>query len=206
MIVVLYLAVSYAYYKVIGFNELKETSGIAAIIVEKIFGPTGKFIASILLFVAVLAYVNVILLSNPRVMYAMSVDGILPKSFSKKDEKKDVLTVSLTVFAAVCVIVLFFAKKFEQILSFTIFLDSIGMATSAATIFILRKKTKHLDGTGIYSMKLYPLMPLLFICTYIFIGIMIGVDKWQYAVTGLSVFAAFLLIYFATKKLRTQKS
>jgi APA family basic amino acid/polyamine antiporter len=62
------------------------------------FGPTGSKAASILLFVAVLAYVNVLLLSNPRVMYAMSKDGILPKPFQKKEEKKDVLTVSLTVF------------------------------------------------------------------------------------------------------------
>jgi APA family basic amino acid/polyamine antiporter len=206
VIVSLYLAVSYAYYKVIGFNELKETSGIAAIIVEKMFGPTGSTITSILLFIAVLAYVNVLLLSNPRVMYAMSEDGILPAAFKKKDEKKDVLTISLTVFAAVCVIVLFFAKKFNQILSFTIFLDSIGMATSAATIFILRKRTKHLDGTGIYSMKLYPLMPLLFIITYIFIGIMIGVDNWRYAVIGTSAFVIFLLIYFATQKFRTKKT
>lgn len=206
VIVSLYLAVSYAYYKVIGFNELKETSGIAAIIVEKMFGPTGKYITSIVLFVAVLAYVNVLLLSNPRVMYAMSEDGILPASFKKKDEKKDVLTVSLTVFAAVCIIVLFFAKQFSQILSFTIFLDSIGMATSAATIFILRKRTQHLNGTGIFSMKLFPLMPLLFIATYIFIGIMIGVDNWRYAVIGGSSFTFFLLLYFATKKLRKKKS
>src|SRR6185369_492902 len=157
------------------------------IITEKMFGPTGKYISSILLFIAVLAYVNVLLLSNPRVMYAMSEDGILPASFRKKDEKKDVLTISLTVFAATCIIVLFFANQFNQILSFTIFLDSIGMATSAATIFILRKRTQHLDGTGIYMMKLYPFMPIVFIVTYIFVGTMIGIDNWRYAVTGLSV-------------------
>ena len=205
VIVSLYLAVSYAYYKVIGFNELKETSGIAATVIEKMFGSTSSNVASILLYVAVLAYVNVLLLSNPRVMYAMSEDGILPASFRKKEEKRDVLTVSLTVFAAVCIIVLFFAKQFSQILSFTIFLDSIGMATSAATIFILRKKTKHLDGTGIYSMKLFPLMPVLFIATYIFIGIMIGVENWRYAVIGISSFTFFLLLYFVTKKFRKQK-
>ena len=210
IIITLYLLVSYSYYKVIGFSELKiddpNSPGIAAIVAEKMFGPTGRYISSILLFVAVLAYVNVLLLSNPRVMYAMSEDGILPASFRKKDEKKDVLTVSLSVFAATCVVVLFFAKKFEEILSFTIFLDSIGMATSAATIFILRKKTRHLNGKGIYSMKLYPLMPLIFITTYIFVGIMIGIENWRYAVVGLSVLAAFLLIYFATKKIRNQKS
>ena len=210
VIIVSYLLVSYSYYNIIGFDQLKNpdpnSPGIAAIIAEKMFGPTGKYVASILLFVAVLAYVNVLLLSNPRVMYAMSEDGILPASFRRRDEKKDVLTVSLTVFASICIIVLFFAETFDKILSFTIFLDSIGMATSAATIFILRKRTRHLDGTGIYTIKLYPLMPLIFIATYIFVGIMIGVDNWKYAVTGLSVFTAFLLLYFATKKFRTPKT
>lgn len=204
VIILLYLSVSYSYYKIIGFNELKETSGIASIVAGKMFGPTGTYLSSILLFVAVLAYVNVLLLSNPRVMYAMSEDGILPKAFRKKDEKKDVLTISLTVFAAVCVVVLFFADTFDKILSFTIFLDSIGMATSAATIFILRKRTKHLDGTGIYSMKLYPVLPILFIIAYIFVGTIIAITNPMYAVIGISVFVAFLLIYFLTRKLRKQ--
>jgi len=151
---------------------------------------------------AVLAYVNVLLLSNPRVMYAMSTDGILPSVFQKKDEKKDVLTVSLTVFAAVCVVVLFFADKFEKILSFTIFLDSIGMATSAATIFILRKRTRHLDGTGIYSMRLYPVLPVLFIIAYTFVGAMIAVKEPKLALTGISVLAGFILLYFIVKAIK----
>jgi basic amino acid/polyamine antiporter, APA family len=203
IIITLYLAVSYAYYNAIGFEDLKTSRGIASIVVEKMFGQTGRTIASVLLFIAVLAYVNVLLLSNPRVMYAMSLDKILPRPFQKKDEKKDVLTVSLTVFAAMGVIVLFFAKEFDEILGFTIFLDSIGMATSAATIFILRKRTKHLDGTGMYKMKLDPLLPLIFIAAYIFVGISIAFDTPKLALIGTGVFAAFLLIYFLVTKLKS---
>ena len=202
IIIVLYLAVSYAYYNAIGFENLKNSRGIASIVVEKMFGPTGKNVASILLFIAVLAYVNVLLLSNPRVMYAMSKDGILPAAFKKKDEKKDVLTVGLTAFAATGIIVLFFAKTFDEILSFTIFLDSIGMASSAATIFILRKRTKHLDGTGIYKMKLYPLLPLIFIAAYIFVGISIAFNTPKLALIGTAVFTAFLLAYFVIISLK----
>lgn len=196
IIITLYLAVSFAYYKAIGFQDLKTSKGIASIVAEQLFGPTGRLVSSVLLFVAVLAYVNVLLLSNPRVMYAMSKDGILPTSFKKKNEKKNVLTVSLTAFAAIGIIVLFFAKTFDKILGFTIFLDSIGMATSAATIFILRKRTKHLDGTGIYKMKLYPLLPLIFIAAYIFVGTSIAFNTPLLALTGTAVFAAFLLLYF----------
>ena len=202
IIIVLYLAVSYAYYHAIGFEQLKTSRGIAAIVVEKMFGPTGRTVASVLLFIAVLAYVNVLLLSNPRVMYAMSTDGILPAAFKKRNEKKDVLTVGLTAFAGIGVIVLFFAKTFDEILAFTIFLDSIGMASSAATIFILRRRTRHLDGTGIYKMKLYPVLPLVFIAAYIFVGTSIAFHTPQLALTGLIVFACFLLLYFLVTVLR----
>jgi APA family basic amino acid/polyamine antiporter len=204
IIITLYLAVNFSYYKIIGFTELKNTRGIAGIVIGKMFGESGKYIFSILLFLAVLAYVNVSLLSNPRVMYAMSVDGILPSAFKKRAEKKDVYTVSLSVFAGTCVVVLFFADKFEQILSFSIFLDSIGMATSAASIFFLRKRTKHLDNTGIYKMKLYPFMPLIFIITYAFVGTMIAITTPQYAIIGTSVLVIFMILYFLTK-IKTKK-
>lgn len=202
IIICLYLAVSYAYYNAIGFEQLKTSRGIASIVVEKMFGPVGKTVASVLLFIAVLAYVNVLLLSNPRVMFAMSKDGILPAAFKRKNEKKEVLTVSLTVFAAMGIIVLFFAREFNEILGFTIFLDSIGMATSAATIFILRKRTRHLDGTGIYKMKLYPLLPLIFIAAYIFVGTSIAFDTPDLALIGTGVFAAFLIIYFLVTRFK----
>jgi APA family basic amino acid/polyamine antiporter len=76
------------------------------------------------------------------------------------------------------------------------------MATSAATIFILRKRTKHLDGTGIYKMKLYPLLPLIFIAAYIFVGLSIWYQTPTLAETGLIVFAVFLIIYFIVTNLK----
>ncbi|MCB0740972.1 MAG: APC family permease [Chitinophagaceae bacterium] len=205
IIISLYLLVSYAYVKVIGFNALKETDGIAALVAEKMFGTTGRYASSILLFLAVLSYVNVTLLSNPRVMYAMSQEGILPKVFQQKDKKRGVLTVSLTVFTAVCVVVLFFSDKFEKILSFGVFLDSIGMATAGATIFVFRKKTKHLNGTGIFSMKLYPLLPLFFIVGYTFVATMITIEEPRLAITCIAVLACLFVIYFLIQRLKQGK-
>ena len=109
---------------------------------------------------------------------------------------------SLTVFAAICIIVLFFADRFDQILSFSIFLDSIGMATSAGALFILRKRTKHLDNTGIYKMKLYPLLPVVFIIAYIFVGTVIAITNPGYAITGAIVLAVFIMLYFIFNKKR----
>ncbi len=204
IIILLYLTINYAYIKVIGFEEIKNSKNIAAIMASKIFGINAERVLSGFLFLSVLAYVNVLLMSNPRVMYAMSEDKILPAVFKKRNVKTDVLTISLSVFAALCALIVFWAKEFDKILSFTIFLDCFGMALSAATIFVLRKKTKHLDDTGIYKMRLYPLLPVIFIAAYTFVAISIAFDykKNDYAaIIGLSVMAVFIALYFIAKAL-----
>ncbi len=76
------------------------------------------------------------------------------------------------------------------------------MVLSSATIFWFRKKTKHLDETGIYKMKLYPLLPLIFIAAYLFVGISISIADPMAALTGLAVLAAFVLIYFMSHRKR----
>ncbi|MEP7143173.1 MAG: APC family permease [Ferruginibacter sp.] len=205
IIILLYLTINYAYVKVIGFEELKGAKNIAAIMASKIFGINAERILSGFLFLSVLAYVNVLLMSNPRVMYAMSEDKILPPVFKRMNTKTGVITVSLTVFAALCVAIIFWSKDFDTILSFTIFLDSFGMILSAATIFILRKKTKHLDGSGIYKMKLYPLLPVIFILAYVFVAISIAMDyknNKNAALIGLSVLACFIVLYFIGKSFK----
>jgi APA family basic amino acid/polyamine antiporter len=200
VIIGLYLLVNISYYTIVGFNEMKDEREIAYVVINKTFGTGAADLLSFFLFFGVLAYVNALLMSNPRVMYAMSTEGVLPKAFSRQNPKNEVLTVSLTVFAAMCIVILFFAQTFDKILNFTIFLDCFGMVASSATIFVLRKRTKHLDGTGIYKMKLYPLLPLIFMAAYLFVGISITIQTPQIAVIGLSVLAAFMVIYFVAKK------
>jgi APA family basic amino acid/polyamine antiporter len=206
VIIVLYLLANFAYYHIIGFDELKAKNDvpIATRVVAKMFGQQGANAFSVLLFLSVLAYVNVSLLSNPRVIYAMSEDGVLPKIFQRKSVSKGVYTVALTVFAAIAIIVVRFAETFDKILSFSIFLDSFGMVTSAATIFILRKRTKELDGKGIYKMKLFPLMPVLFILAYVFVCASITINTPMIALTGILVLAGSVLLYFVIIKSKTK--
>jgi APA family basic amino acid/polyamine antiporter len=199
IIIGLYLLVNLSYYHIIGFQNMKGETEIAYSLMFKVFGKTGADIFSFFLFFGVLAYVNALLMSNPRVMYAMSTEGALPKIFGKQSVKNDVLVFSLTIFASMCVVILFFAQTFDKILNFTIFLDCFGMVASSATIFVLRKRTKHLDDTGIYKMKLYPILPLIFMGAYTFVGISISIQTPSIALIGLSVLAVFMAIYFISR-------
>jgi basic amino acid/polyamine antiporter, APA family len=206
IIIALYLIINYAYVKVIGFDELKNSKNIAAIMAGKIFGINAERILSIFLFLSVLAYVNVLLMSNPRVMAAMSEDKILPPAFRKRNTRTAVLTTSLSVFAALCALIVFWAKEFDTILSFVIFIDSFGMVLSAGSIFIIRKKTAHLDNSGIYIMKLYPLLPIIFIAAYSFVAISLLITETKLSLIGLGVLVGFIGIYFAVYYFQNQKN
>lgn len=200
IIIVLYLLVNMSYYKVIGFQDLKSTSEVATVVITKMFNERGGLIFSGLLVLSVLAYVNVVLLSNPRVMFAMSEDGVLPKIFKQKWEKRGVLFVSLSTFTAICIIILFYAQTFDKILGFTMFLDCFGMALSAGAIFLLRKRKMNEDTPGIYKMNWYPLFPVLFISAYTFIALSIMISEPVTAMTGLIVLACFVAIYFIAQR------
>lgn len=196
IIVLLYMAINYAYVQVIGFENLKGAENISAIMASKVLGPSAGKWLSVLLFLGVLAYVNGSLLSNPRVMSAMGEDGSLPKFFAYRTPRRKALVYALTTFAFLAIFVVFYAKAFDEILGFTIFLDCIGMMLSAATIFKLRRATKHLDNTGIYRMGSYPLLPIIFILNYLFVAVSIFLDKPGTALLGIGILAAFVIIYF----------
>jgi len=200
IVIGLYMLVNLSYFTIVGFNQMKGEREIAYVVIEKIFGKGGATVFSAFLFLGVLAYVNGSLLSNPRVMYAMGEDGSLPKIFARFNKESNVTTFSLTVFSALCIVILYFAQEFEKILTFTIFLDSFGMILSAATIFWFRKKTKHLDETGIYKMRFFPLMPVIFILAYLFVASSITMADPKAALTGLAVLGVFIVLYFVLKR------
>ena len=195
IVIALYLLVNTAYYYIIGFNALKHTNAIATLIASSLLGKPGEWIAALLLFLAVLAYVNVTLLSNPRVIAAMSKDGIFPKQFQQRNEKTGVYRIALSVFTLISLVILLFIDSFSKILSFSVFLDSLGMITAGLALFIFRKRKDHLEA-NIYKIKLYPFVPLLFIAGYLFVAIIIVVEEPNYGVTGLCTLAFFLLLYW----------
>jgi basic amino acid/polyamine antiporter, APA family len=197
-IIILYLAINYAYVKVIGFETLQHSRNIAAIMAAKIFGVNAERILSVLLFLSVLAYINVLLLSNPRVMYAMSEDRILPAAFQKRNSR-DALTLALSAFAGLAAVIVFWAKEFDTLLSFSIFLDCFGMILSAGSIFVVRKRTAHLNNTGIYIMKWFPLLPLIFMAAYSFVAISLLINQTKISLIGLGVLAGFIILYFFVK-------
>lgn len=198
-VISLYLLINFAYYSVLGIKGLQHKTALAATLAGAIFGAVGYKIISLLMFVSVLAFINVNIMANPRVYYAMAEDGILPNRFKRVNQQTQVQEFGLSFFVTAVLLILFFISSFQKILSYVMFFDTIGLSTAAVTIFILRKKTKHLDGTGIYTMKWYPAIPIIFIVAYWFVTVSIFIENPMAALICICAFVTGLVIYFITK-------
>jgi APA family basic amino acid/polyamine antiporter len=150
------------------------------------------------MFVSVLAYVNVNIMSVPRVYYAMAEDGMLPQIFKRVNPRTQAQEFGMSFFVATILGILFFVSSFGEVLNYAMFFECIGLSTAAIAIFILRKRTRHLDGTGIYTIKWFPLVPLVFIAVYWFVTISIFMANPKATLVCLSAFVVGLIIYYAT--------
>lgn len=195
LVLFLYLAINFTYVQVIGFENMKNANAIGALLFEAWFGKLGAKVFDFAMVLSVLAYVNVILMSNPRVMFAMSEDKVLPAVFQKKHSTTEALVPGLTVFAITTMLITFFGKGVDDVLSFSIFLDCLGMSTSAATLLILRRK-KQGDGSVTGGLKRWtPLFCVLFVLSYAFVAVAVVIDKPYAALTAVILVAIVLVLY-----------
>ena len=197
IILVVYIALNYTYVNVIGFEKMKNATAIGALLCESWFGKAGAKVFDAMMFLSVLSYVNILLMTNPRMMYAMSEDGVFPGLFRQRHPRTGAMIPGLTVFALATILVVFIGRGIDKILGFTIFLDSIGMCTSAAAIFILRRRKagEHLVS-GTHLRRFTPFFAGVFVIGYAAIAVAVVVKDPRSAALGIGLLLLFLGVYF----------
>lgn len=202
IILSLYLLVNFSYFRVLGFEGLKNSTTLAADVARVLLGDSAFKIVAVIMFLSVMAYVNASIMSNPRVYYAMAEDKVLPPIFKKVNSRTQVQEFAVTVFVAFIVLTLFFSSSFTQVLSYVMFFDSISLITASAAIFVLRHRAKK-EGNpeGIYTMRGYPWMPALFIIIYTMVNISVLISSPQASLIGFVLFISGFPLYLMLRKI-----
>ncbi len=204
VIMFLYLSINFAYVRSLGFEALAGTKTPAALIVQQMMGEKAGIAFSFLMFFCVMGYVNVCMLSNPRVCYAMAREKLLPAPFGIMHEKTQVPRASLALFSAITIITLFLSTEFDKIVNIIMFFDSISFIGLISSIFYLRRKNISLLTDKPYKMAFYPVLPVLFILGYLGVTISVIRNDVMAPIIGSIVFAIGLLIFYLVRKSNTR--
>lgn len=200
----LYLLATWAYASIIGFADLAGTPALASAISDRLFGPIGQKIVTVVMLISVFGYVNVTMLSNPRVISAMADDGMLPRSLNQTDhsQKKNVSGITIILFALLSMSCIYLGESFERILGYTMFLDSIGMATAAAALFVITRRSSMTGATSYRPTARVQLAAALFIASYLFIAAAIAADDPPAALYGLVLLVSVMGLRLFSDKWR----
>ncbi len=198
IVVTLYMLINIAYVQVIGFEAMKTKPLLASELAKNFFGENGFKITSIIIFTSVLGFLNASFMSNPRIYYAMAEDKILPPIFKKVNPKTQTQVFGLTFFFAVILVSLFLGSDFQKIVNYIIFIDNLALIFAVVTIFVLRKRMKDEIYTG-YKMKLFPLLPIIFILVLLYACASICLEHPNQALIGLVVFFGGYPLYILLK-------
>ncbi len=162
IVFLLYFAINIAYVKVLGFDTVQHSPLIAADLGKVLFGNAGAAFASVAIFISVLGFINSELLHNPRVMYAMAEEKILPPIFMNVHASKQVQEFTLLFYTVLIIGMFLLLQTYNDLLNYVMFNDTISLAFAAFCIFILRRK-KTGDETNGFRIRWFPVLPIVFI-------------------------------------------
>ncbi len=193
IVIACYLSVNLAYWRVLGLPGMSSARLVAAETARVVFGPAGYKFVSLAIFLSALGFLNAILMQLPRTYLAMAEDRTLPGIFKKINPRTQVQEFGLLFLGAFMLLSLAFLRTFENIVNYVMFLDSLGIAVVASTIFVLRARARRSaeDYRG-FRVPGYPVLPALFIFFLLSITINVLMSQPRQALLG----SMFLILGF----------
>ncbi len=199
IVLVLYLLLNTAYCQVLGLDNMKGKTLIAAELAKTLFGDAGFKITSIAVFISVAGFINSAFMYNPRMLYAMSEDNILPPIFRKVNGRTQAQEFAITFFFLIIFVSLLISGAFEKVMNYTMFIDSGSLIFAAATIFILRRR-KEGETAEVFKMKLFPYVPILYMLVLLVVCISDFANDYFSVLASLGVMAAGYPLYYLLKR------
>ena len=202
-----YLTINVAYVKTLGVPGIAAAKLVAAETARVTFGETGRLVVSLAIFLSAMGFLNVTLMQIPRVYYSMAEDRTLPAVFQKVNPKTQTQAFGLLFLGGIILVSIFLLGKFENIVNYVMFLDTITLAIVSSSIFILRRKA-HRSGeayTG-YRIPLYPFLPLLFVAFMLTIAVNVLMTQTREALYGAIFFAAGFPVFLLMRRVSRRET
>jgi len=160
LVIAVYLAANCAYAYVLPMDAIAGSRLVASDAVRTFLGPAGGAVISAAVLISTFGTDNGMILSGPRVTYAMSRDRIFFKSMGKVHPKYRTPHVSVAV-QGIWSALLTLSGRFDQLFTYVIFAAWLFYAMTTAGVIILRIRRPRAPRP--YRTWGYPCIPLLFI-------------------------------------------
>ena len=162
-VVVLYLSLNLAYLWVMTPAQIAASPALAADMARAVAGAAGARFVAVLIVISSLGFLAVVILTGPRLIYAMAADGLFFARAAQLHPRYRTPVFALWFQAAVS-LALLMTNTYDQLLSYVVFADWLFFGLTAGALVIVRRRDPS-PGGAVARMPGHP------VTTGVFIGV-----------------------------------
>ncbi len=184
LVTLLYLVMNAFYIYALPVTDMKGLVDIARRASEALLGTRVSNFVSVMILLAILGSLNSVILTAPRIYYAMAGDGLFPGAFASVHPRYRTPHHSIVLQAVIsCLLVV--VGNFYQLLSYTVFFMLVTSIATAAGVFVLRMRRPSIERP--YRVWGYPVTTFVFVAAYAWIAVKIFLHNPRNAVIGILI-------------------
>ncbi|HEX7335155.1 MAG TPA: amino acid permease [Pyrinomonadaceae bacterium] len=205
IVTIVYVLTSFAFVYLVPVEKVTSGETFAAQAGEVLFGRAGGLIFSSIVVVAVLGSLAAVVMSAPRVYFAMARDGLFLPSVAALHKRYETPARAIAL-QAVLASVLVVAGSFNEIVSYFVFVVVVFIGLTIVALFKFRREEK---GGVRFLTPGYPVTPIVFLVLIVFMLVLLGSRNPKQAFLGAGVVALGFPVYlllFHNKRLERRTS
>jgi APA family basic amino acid/polyamine antiporter len=187
-----YLLANAAYYSVLSGAEIRQGDTVAATAMSQAFGPIASGLVSLLILVSIFGAMNGMVLTGPRVYYAMAKEGLFFNAFSQLNARYRTPIVAIVV-QGIWASLLTLLGTFQELFTYVIFTAWIFYGLTVAGVIVLRHKQPALERP--FRVPAFPWLPAFFCLAAFGITVSTIVADPHHALLGIALILAGLPVY-----------
>jgi APA family basic amino acid/polyamine antiporter len=193
-VIVLYLSMNLAYLWVLTPSQVAASPALAADMARAVAGAAGAQFVALLIVVSSLGFLAVVILTGPRLIYAMAVDRLFFHRAARLHPRYQTPVFALWFQAAVS-LVLLTTNTYDQLLSYVVFADWLFFGLTAGALLLVRHR-EPATPTGIAPVPGHPWTTGLFVSVAVGVVVNSFVTYPTQSLIGSAILAAASVIFF----------
>ena len=194
IVIAVYLGANIVYLRTLGRDGLAASTAVAADTAGRLLGSAGATAITVAAMLSIFGFVNVALLTNARVLYALGQDGAFLPSAGKVHPRYGSPHVALVMLGGWSLVLLVATNgTIGTLLGGVVFADWIFFGLGAASVFVLRRTRPEMHRP--YRVPGYPWVPAFFVVCAL-VGIVSAyVSALKMSLVGTAMVAAGAALY-----------
>ncbi|MBN1334571.1 MAG: amino acid permease [Deltaproteobacteria bacterium] len=204
LVVVLYLLVNLAYLNVLPMPDVAAAAeGRVAAAAMSRLSPFGGLAVAVVVMISTFGCLNAMILSTPRVLWAMARDGLFFRSAGVLAPRSRVPVRALWLQGAWSA-VLTLTGTYTDLLDYVIFATLLFYVLTVLGLFALRRRLPHAHRP--HRTWGYPWLPALYVLGASFVAVVLLLEKPLYTWPGLVIVATGVPVYLLWRRFGRSES